>query len=69
MLFGGFLWIALWGVLIYFIVKASTTTRDPQSMSRLEDTALEILRRRYAEGAITKDEFDELRRDLMDSAA
>lgn len=69
MVFGGVMWMTLWVAVIYFIVKASGGWRasSPEGPSR--DEALEIARRRYAAGEISKDQFDELRRDLMSNAA
>ena len=33
--------------------------------SRGEETALEVLKRRYARGEITREEFENMRRDLL----
>jgi len=62
MAFGGLLWLLMWGALIYVIVKVSggwSTRSEP----------LEIARRRYAAGEITKAQYDELRGDLTSRAA
>jgi putative membrane protein len=60
MLFGTIWFVVFWGAIIYFIVSA------PARMSgrTTEETPLEIARRRYARGEISKEEFDQLRRDL-----
>jgi putative membrane protein len=49
------------GVLVYFLTQSlgSKPTREPPN-----DTALEILEKRYARGEITKDELEEMRRSL-----
>ena len=55
--------LAFWGVVISGVVLAirwlGSQGKRPQS-----DPALEILRQRYARGDISKDEFEEKKRDL-----
>lgn len=54
--------IILAGVVIYFLLERSKRTRT------LEDSPgegpTEILKKRYAKGEITKEEFDRLKREL-----
>lgn len=50
---GAIIWIVVWGV-----AQASGGGR------RDEDDPLEIARRRYARGEITKEQYEQLRRDL-----
>ncbi|HID51826.1 MAG TPA: SHOCT domain-containing protein [Anaerolineae bacterium] len=70
MLFGGLMMILFWGGLIALIVLAvrgltgvgsSTVTPAPASAS---NSALRILQERYARGEITKEEYEDMRRDL-----
>jgi len=49
------------GALIYFFTKAfQTHSPNPPS----NETPLDILKRRYAQGEITKAQFEEMKRDL-----
>ena len=55
------LFIVLVGVLVYFLI------RMPQVRGHgpvPHETPLDILKRRYARGEITKQQFDEMKRDL-----
>jgi putative membrane protein len=53
----GLLWLALLGLLVYWLVKTLVPDR--------RDRALEVLRERYARGEIDKEEtFERLKRDL-----
>jgi putative membrane protein len=56
--------LAFWGVLIGGIVLAIRwmTRRDH---TPVRDSALEILRERYARGEISREEFETRRRDLL----
>jgi putative membrane protein len=62
MVIGSF-WFLLFGVAIFWAVARAT--ERPQQGERGE-SALEILRKRYARGEITKEQFDQMRRDVSD---
>jgi len=57
-------WWLFWIILaigIWWAVPRSSATSNP----RVLETPLEVLRRRYAEGALTTEEFEERRRVLI----
>jgi len=62
---GGILMMIAWLILIVLgivaLVKWISGTKDEDSKP---DSALEILRRRYASGEITKEEFEERKQNL-----
>ena len=71
---GGFGWgwfmpllmILFWGLVIWGIVALirGVTTTCAGSSSGHAELALEVLKRRYAQGEISKQEYEEKRRDL-----
>jgi len=61
---GGFMWLiglVLVGAVIYFLLKAS---KSKGSNGSVMETPLDILKKRYAKGAIDKEEFDRRKKDL-----
>lgn len=62
---GGFLmwiiFIAIIAVLVYFILRISKHKETDELMS---ETPLHILKKRYARGEISKEEFDEMKKDI-----
>ncbi len=68
MLFGGFLMLAFWALVIggiawlgvMFARNSQGTAATPGS----GQTPLAILQARYAKGELTKEQFDQVRRDL-----
>jgi putative membrane protein len=61
---GGFMWLiflALVGVVIYFLLQAS---KSKGSDGSIIETPLDILKKRYAKGEIDKEEFDRKKKDL-----
>jgi putative membrane protein len=63
-MFMGLLFLLIIGLIIYLIVKSVRTTK-PEAISK-EETALEILKIRYAKGEINKEEYDRIKKDLKD---
>jgi len=62
MLFGWIWMLLFWGAIIWLIVWGVSQLTG--AGRRNEDTPLEIARRRYARGEITREQFDQLRQDL-----
>ncbi|OGO23285.1 MAG: hypothetical protein A2144_12090 [Chloroflexi bacterium RBG_16_50_9] len=70
--FGGFwlmpiIMIVFWGLVIWGIVALVRGVSLPSNggSSNQTDSALEILKRRYARGEITREEYEEKKKDLV----
>jgi putative membrane protein len=64
-LWGGLMWliiIVLVGLAVYFIIVHNRQSGLAGRGS--DETALDILKKRYARGEITKEEFDQLKKDI-----
>lgn len=48
-------------VVVYFLLKKQGESRPAEG---LRETPLEILKRRYAKGEITKEQFEEMKKEL-----
>ena len=57
-------WIAVIVGIIFLIKWLVISTGTGGRIARSEDSALEILKRRYARGEINKEEFEEKKKDL-----
>lgn len=57
-----FIWWFLIIVLVIVVVRALFNTNQKESNN---DTPLEILKRRYANGEIDKEEFEKRKKDLL----
>ena len=67
MWFGWLFWIVLIVIIIWAVVQF-TNRNQPSNHSSNHiaiETPLSILKKRYAKGEITKDQFDEMKKDLM----
>lgn len=63
MWFGWIFWIAIFGLVIYLIVRL-TNQRGSKS-DNSNESPLDTLKKRYARGEITKEEFDSMKKDLQ----
>jgi putative membrane protein len=62
MVFGSVWLVLFWGVIIWAIV--SLVSRNDRPERQGEGTPLDIARRRYARGDISREEFERLKADL-----
>ncbi|MBU0968498.1 MAG: SHOCT domain-containing protein [Proteobacteria bacterium] len=60
--FGWVFMIIFWGLIIYLAL--SFWKRNDRGDTRTKETALEILKKRYARGEISKEEFERMKKDL-----
>jgi len=62
---GVFMWlilIILVGLIAYFLLEQRR--KDENNVKSTPETALDILKKRYARGEISKDEFDRMKDDI-----
>ncbi len=64
-LFMPIFWIVMIGLCLYFIFGRNRSGRTWETGRGFEDgTALDILKKRYAKGEISKEEFEQMKRDI-----
>lgn len=67
----GFNWIGFpfmilfWGLIIWLVIVLIQKLYNQDNLRENKDSALDILRRRYAKGEIDKQEFEEKKNDLV----
>ena len=65
MWFGNFFWLIALGLLIWAILSYANKNRDQRDDTPQQQDALEILKKRYARGDIRTDEFEHMKRELL----
>jgi putative membrane protein len=66
MLEGWIMMLLFWALIIFGIVTLVRylSDRGPTTRSTEVETPLQVLRRRYASGEITKEQFDDMKRNV-----
>ncbi len=62
--FGGIFWIVIL-VLVIWLVLDSKNKSNSRTPNKGFDDPLEILKFRYAKGEITKEQFEQMKRDIQ----
>jgi|APCry4251928276_1046603.scaffolds.fasta_scaffold166163_1 putative membrane protein len=62
--FGWLFMIIFWGLIIYLVF--SFWKRNDRRANGTQESALEILKKRYARGEISKEEFERMKKDLQE---
>ena len=63
MLFGSIWFVVFWGLVIWAIATAFSRS-ERGSGPGVSETPLDIARRRYAQGELNREQFEQIRRDL-----
>ena len=61
-MFMGILFLILAGIAIYFIVQS---VRSKNGIGQAKELPIDILKKRYAKGEITKEDFDRMKNELQ----
>ncbi|MAT59455.1 MAG: electron transporter RnfE [Ignavibacteriae bacterium] len=64
MWFGWLFWIVIIGLVIFLIVRLTNQKTGSQNIQSNENP-LDVLKKRYARGEITKEEFESMKNDLQ----
>jgi len=64
MLFGGIWMLVFWGGIIALIVWGVTRLTRHDNNTVRSSTPLDLAKERYARGEITKDQFEQIKKDL-----
>lgn len=64
MLMGGLFMILFWAAIILLIIWLYNQIKGPEKITAEIDTAMNLLKKRYASGEIDKKEFAEMKKDL-----
>lgn len=74
-MFHDFLWdgIFFWGIfrllfiilIVWLVVHIINRDRSPKIIPPMQENALDILKKRYAKGEITKEQFDQMKADIQ----
>ncbi len=56
-------WFVLIAALIYWIIRYANRSSNQQSLQ--SESAMDILKKRYARGEISKEEFEMRKKDLL----
>lgn len=62
--FGWIFGVIFIGLIVWVVIAIVNKNQNSNQSLPSSETPLDILRRRYAKGEITKDEFDETKRNL-----
>lgn len=63
---GGFMWLLFIVVAVVLVYLLIQNTKHKKGLDSSGETPIDILKKRYARGELTKDEFDRMKKDLSE---
>lgn len=64
MWFGWIFWLIIIGIIVWFLINRSGQFRNQNQANPNPESPLDILKKRYAKGEITKEQFEQMKKDL-----
>lgn len=64
-MFGGFMWVFWIVVLVALFFLIKWIVQQKPGSQKPEESALDVLEKRYAKGEIDKEEFEQKKKDLL----
>ena len=61
---GGIFWLLVIGGFVWLILSRSNINRSQNQNTISNESPIDILKKRYAKGEITKEQFDQMKEDL-----
>ena len=65
MWFGWIFWIIIVVAVVWAVIQFSSRNQQNPPGNKPVESPMDILKKRYARGEITKDEFERMKKDLM----
>lgn len=64
MWFGWIFWLIIIGIIVWLLINRSGQFRNQNQINPNPESPLDILKKRYAKGEITKEQFEQMKKDL-----
>ncbi len=64
MWFGWIFWLVIIGLIIWLLINQSNRNRNQNYLNPHLESPLDILKKRYAKGEITKEQFEQMKKDI-----
>lgn len=61
--YGWIFWIAIIALIVFLIIRFTNQNKSNRNIGT-GDSSLDILKKRYAQGEISKEEFERMKKDL-----
>ncbi len=65
MWFGWIFWLVIIGLIVWLLINQSGLNRSREYINPHIESPIDILKKRYAKGEINKDQFDQMKKDLV----
>lgn len=62
--YGWVFWIAIIAFIVFLVIRFTNENKSNRDIGTGQ-SSLEVLKKRYAKGEISKDEFDRMKKDIM----